>query len=188
MIIISFMIGYIDILQASEEARGVDFSMDTEIIITRFRRNPLRRFFCLLSDFLITHSAEATEMARTKTRSRTPSPKKRTKRSHEKDDEPFLSEQEPRLPSTDAVSSAPSPSTPVANKRVFSGGSYGHSSTETTPVKINQPEPLTQSLQNELIGTLISDIWLGGAKVAWTQNRKLKLGYRPFRPQNLGSI
>ena len=127
-------------------------------------------------------------MVRAKTRSRTPSPKKKPRLSEQNDDEPnLLKDTPPAVPIT-VASSTSLPSTPASNKRVFSGESYGHSSTETTPVKINHAEQLTQALQNTLIASLIYNVWLGGAKVMWAQNRRMYLDYRPYRSKQFNLI
>jgi hypothetical protein len=175
------MVGYNEILQASEEARGEDFSGLKKNVVRKFRSNPLGPFFCSLSDFLVTQSAEAIDMIRSKARSRSASPKKKAKIAAQvDDDEPYTPKQSPLpMPMTPDFFTPP-PSTPVGNKRVFSGESYGDSSTETTPAKIIHSEPLTQALQNNLIGTLIYHIWLGGAEITWAQNRQMYMDYRPY--------
>jgi hypothetical protein len=75
-------------------------------------------------------------------------------------------------------------STPT-NKRMFSGGSFSTSSTETTPVKISHPEAHTQALQNCLVETLMYRLWLGGAKIKWAEGRSMYLDYRPYIPTHL---
>lgn len=175
----TLMVGYYDIIQASEDARGEDFSVLKRHLVRKFRSNPLGPFFCTLSDFLVTHSAEALDMMRSKTRPRSASPKKRARIS--KQDDVDETSHNIELPSAIAIDpSTPSPSTPVGNKRVFSGGSYGHSSTETTPSKIIHSEPLTQALQNNLVETLIYHVWLGGVETPWAQNREMYMDYRPY--------
>jgi hypothetical protein len=77
-----------------------------------------------------------------------------------------------------------SPSTPPPNKRTFSGESYGQQSTETTPQKMKHAEPLTQALQNTLIGTLLTQVWFGVVKIPWARNRKMYLNYRPYLPDS----
>jgi hypothetical protein len=173
-------VGYINILRASEEARGEDFTVKKRLV-RKLLSNPLCPFFSSLSDFLVTHSAEAMELARSKARSGSVSPKKKAKVSNKKQDEDtILVEAMRRIAETSTLEPLNNPpSTPVGTKRVFSGESYGHSSTETTPAKIRHPEPLTQALQNSLIGALICQVWLGGAEISWAQNREMYLDYRP---------
>jgi hypothetical protein len=136
----------------------------------------------LLADFLITHSAEAIDIIRSKKHSTSSSPKKKAKVSKGDDVEESIPLSElspvPTAPARYPVDASSSPATP--KKRIFSNESYGSSSTETTPLKIIHPEPLTQSLQNSLIGILIYQVWLGGAKVQWARGRRMYLDYRPF--------
>jgi hypothetical protein len=172
------MIGYEHILRASEEARGLDFKVKKKVVRKLFS-NPLCPFFSSLSDFLITHSAEAIDMMRSKSGSA--SPKKKAKISNEQVDNTVLERALNLIPQSPVIDQTPFPQlTPVGNKRVFSGESYGHSSTETTPTKIKHSEPLTQALQNTLIGTLFQYVWLGGAEIAWARNREMYLDYRPY--------
>lgn len=174
-------VGYENILRASEEARGEDFTVKKRLV-RKLHSNPLWPFFNALADFLVTHSAEAIELNQSKARSGSVSPKKKAKISNErKDDAPILMEAVHRIPESSILDRINSPvPTPTGTKRVLSGESYGHSSTETTPSKIKHPEPLTQALQNSLIGTLIWQLWLGGAEISWAQNREMYLDYRPY--------
>jgi hypothetical protein len=174
-------VGYGNILRASDEARGEDFTVKKRLV-RKLHSNPLWPFFNSLSDFLVTHSAEAIELVQSKVRSRSASPQKKAKISNQKtDDGHILMEAMHRIPPSSILDpSDNSPSTPTGTKRVFSGESYGHSSTETTPSKIKHSEPLTQALQNSLIGTLIWQLWLGGAEISWAQNREMYLDYRPY--------
>jgi hypothetical protein len=171
------MIGYHTILKASEEARGHDFSESKRDTVDKFDSNPLSQFFLSLSDFLVMPSAEATDMIRTKAHSRSSSPRKKAKVSND-ETESYLSEESPPLPSIGPILSTPPPSSSSENKRVFSGESYGHISTETTPTKIVHPEPMTQSLQDELMKTLIHKIWRGEVQISWARNRKMYMDYR----------
>lgn len=174
------MVGYNKIIRASEDARGVDFSMGQQDLVRRFADNPLDDFFCTLGDFLVTPSAEAIDLNQAKMRSRTPSPKKKARTSKQNDkDESNIPEEIPNVSLVETPSFTSPPSTPASNKRVFSGESHGHSSTETTPNKINHLEPLTQALQNDLIRTIIKTVWSGGANIPWAQNRIMYLVYRP---------
>jgi hypothetical protein len=174
------IVGYNDILRASEEARGEDFSTSKKNLVRKFRSNPFLHFYTLLSTFFITQSAEAIDMVRSKARSHSTSPKKKAKVTEPIDDDKlFLLQQSPPRP-TDPNFPIPTQSTPVGNKRVLSGESYGHSSTETTPTKIVQAESLTQSLQNNLVEILINNIWLGQVDVLWARNREMYLDYRPY--------
>jgi len=151
------------------------------VLIRKFRFNPLGPFFSLLADFLITQSAEAIDLIRTKAQYTSSSPKKkaRVSRDDDIDDEQIL--ELPPLPAAPSHYPAIADvSTPTPKKRIFSNESYGSSSTETTPLKITHPEPLTQALQNSLIGILIYQVWFGGAKVQWVRRRRMYLDYRPF--------
>lgn len=151
-------------------------------MVRKFRFNLLGPFFSLLADFLVTHSAEAIDIIRNKTHSTSSSPKKRPRVSKSDDvEEPIPVYELPPVPaSPPRYPVNTSTSTPTPKKRIFSNESYGSSSTETTPLKIIHPEPLTQSLQNSLIGILIYQVWFGGAKVQWARGRRMYLDYRPF--------
>ena len=159
--------------------------------LANFEANILKPFFCLLSDFLVTSSAEAMEIARSKTRSRSSSPKKKARVSkpteEQECDSISVSEITPTLQSSQFDFTLDNtPATPVGNKRVFSNEStesYGLSSTETTPTKISHAESLTQSLQNALIGSLINEVWFGGPEIPWARGRKMYLDYRPYLPR-----
>ena len=175
---------YEDFLEASECARGIDFRSEKQKLVRTFRLNPLGPFFYILSDFLVTPSAEAIEMIRSKTRSQSSSPKTKARliKSKEDDEEETISVDDFPAPEQCApldLGSSNPPATPAGNKRVLSGESYGQVSTETTPTKINHAEPLSQVLQNTLITTVINQVWLGGASIPWAQNRKIYLDYRP---------
>lgn len=175
------MIGYHKILKASEEARGHDFSESKRDTVDKFDSNPLSQFFLSLSDFLVMPSAEATDMIRTKARSRSSSPRKKAKVSNpidEDETESYLFEESPPLPSIGPIISTPPSSCSPENKRVFSGESYGYISTDTTPTKIVHPETMTQSLQDELMKTLIHRIWRGEVQISWARNRKVYMDYR----------
>jgi hypothetical protein len=182
-------VGYNEIIRASEDARGVDFSRRQQEVTLRVRGNPLSSVFLSLKKFLVSSSAEAIDLSHAKTRSRTPSPKKRTKISNQAIDEEYISHEVP-LAQTITVPSSISPpmtprgtsppTTPLGKKRVSSGESYGFVSTETTPNKINHPESLIQALQNRLIETLIEHVWRGAVNVLWAQNRYMYLDYRPY--------
>jgi hypothetical protein len=181
------MIVYNEVIDASEAARGTDFNVEKKVLARKFRSNILKQFFYILSDFLVMSSADAIELARSKTRSRSTSPKKKVRVSTAAEEQEYDS-----IPISQTILTAQSsqinfaldnaPATPVGNKRVFSNESvvsYGFSSTETTPTKISHTESLTQSLQNALIGALISEVWLGGPEIPWAKGRKMCLDYRP---------
>jgi hypothetical protein len=184
------MIVYNEVMDASEAARGTDFNVEKKVLARKFRSNILKQFFYLLSDFLVMSSAEAMELARSKTRSRSSSPKKKARTSKAAGEQGYDS-----IPVSETIPTSQSsrlnfaldntPATPVGNKRVFSNEfteSYGFSSTETTPTKITHTESLTQSLQNALIGALIGEVWLGGPEIPWAKGRKMCLDYRPYLP------
>lgn len=187
-------LGYDVILEASEEGRGTDFSVGRKALVKFFRSNKLRTFYSLLSEFLITQSAEAKDLVREKARSRSSSPKKKARVTNktegtfdiymEQHDNTITEYELHRLPQSSHFDhkTGNAPSTPVGNNRVLSLESLGSSSTETTPTKINHPEPLTQNLQNVLIQTLINEVWLGGADVPWARGRRMYLDYRPYHP------
>jgi hypothetical protein len=174
---IELTIGYFEIMDASEELRDVDLlNVDKMDLVPKFRRNLLWPFFSSLQNIMVTRSDEAIRLHHTKASSRTPSPKKRAKTSEQNDDDLQLPLIQPMT-----VSSSPL-STPVGKKRVFSNESnesYGASSIETTPAKISQAEPHTESIQNALFQALIDHVWGGGARISWAENRKMNLGYRP---------
>jgi hypothetical protein len=175
-------------LNASEAARGTDFNVEKGVLARKFRGNVLKPFFCLLSNFLKTSSAEAMEIARSKTRSRSSSPQKKariSKPTEEHECESIsVSEITSILQSSEFDFTLDNiPSTPIGNKRVLSNEStesYGLASTETTPTKITQAEALTQSLQNSLIESLINEVWYGGPAISWARGRKMYLDYRPY--------
>lgn len=177
-------VGYHKILRASEEARGEDFSGSKKDIYRKFESNPLRHFYSSLSACFTTHSAESVDLVRSKTRTRSGSPSKKAKISRLTDDDSdsHFVQQSPPSPPVDLSYSSPSPATPIGNKRIFSGESYGHSSTETTPTKMVQAEAHIQSLQNTLVETLIGDIWMGEVDISWAQNRRMYMEYRPYIP------
>jgi hypothetical protein len=58
-----------------EEARGMEFAADKKQLVKKLRPNPLNRLFRLLAEFLVTPSAEATDLMRPKARSASSSPK-----------------------------------------------------------------------------------------------------------------
>src|SRR5947207_10550446 len=134
---------YKEVMDASEVARGTDFTVEKEVLARKFRSNILKSFFYILSDFLVTRSAQAMEMGRSGTRSRLSSPKRKARVSN------LTGEQEcESIPTNELTSISQSsqfnftsentPATPVGSKRVFSNeshGSYGPESTETTPIK-----------------------------------------------------
>jgi hypothetical protein len=155
------------------------YELDKRELSRRLRHNDLRPFFFSLADFLITPSAETVELRQAKGRSRPPSPTKKAKlNERNKHGEINLSHELPFQPPAMTYSSMVQ-STPQPKKRVFSGESYGSTSTETSPARINHLEPHTQALQNDLIKSLINDVW-GGASVLWAQNREMYLDYRPY--------
>jgi hypothetical protein len=81
--------------------------------------------------------------------------------------------------STQTPDSSSFPITPQ-NKRIPSDSSttsYGISSTETTPQKLDKPEQEVQSLQNIMVMTLLRAIWRGGIPVPWAMNRKMWIDY-----------
>ena len=161
--------------------------MEKKTLVRQFRLNPLGPVFYALSDFLVTPSAEAIEIARSKTSSRSSSPKKKARVSQTTagpHHESVTPHELIRIPQSSQLISPSKdlPSTPVGKKRVIStesNESYGKRSTETTPTKISHAESLTQALQNTLIATVINQVWLGGANIPWAQNRKMYLDYRP---------
>jgi hypothetical protein len=173
------MVGYFEILQSLDDAKDLDLRGSRKADLSlKLRKNPLGLFFLSLKDFLRTNSAEAIEMRHKKTRSRTPSPTKKAKL-FERDelDQDILLDAIPHAPLV--LPSSSISTTPNSKKRDFSGGSYGSSSTETSPARINHGEPRTQALQNNLIQSLIHHIW-SGVKVSWAQNREMYLDYQPY--------
>ena len=50
---------------------------------------------------------------------------------------------------------------------------------------MNHAEPLTQALQNALIGILLTQVWFGEVQIPWARNRKMYLDYRPYLPDSL---
>jgi hypothetical protein len=111
-----------------------------------------------------------------------PSPTKKSKISDSQDDDNELQFVLEIPPSQITTSSFIDTTTPV-KKRNFSGGSFGPQSTDTSPAKLTQAEQYTQNLQSTLITKLIDCIWRGEASVAWAENRKMYLEYRPYYPQ-----
>lgn len=179
--------GYFGILQSLKDAEDVNlYELDKRELSRRLRHNDLRPFFFSLADFLITQSAETVELRQAKGRSRTPSPTKKAKLTEGNElGEINLSDELPPEPPAIYISSKVQ-STPEPKKRVFSGESYGSTSTETSPARINHLEPHTQALQNDLIKSLINDVW-GGASVSWAQNREMYLDYRPYLNEEMQS-
>jgi hypothetical protein len=177
------MVGYIEIMRSLEDANDLDLQgTKLKALVPKLRYNLFGQFFLSLRDFLVTQSAEAIELRHTKGRSRTPSPKKRQKKSESDKLGDLALPEGPALASSVMVEPFGSPSTSDSKKRVFSNESYEGISTETSPARINHPEPRTQALQNELIKCLVRHIWNGGASVSWAQNREMTLEYRPYRP------
>lgn len=177
----ALMVGYLDIMRSLDDAKDLDLlGLDVFDLFPRLERNVLSRFFFSLKDFLVTSSAEAIDLRQTKARSRTPSPKKKSKQTQINDDDQlhFAEEMPNPQPTTSTFSDMSTP----RNKRVFSGESFGTSSTETTPAKIAEAEQRTQELQGNLISVLVTHIWRGGPRILWAQNRKMYLGYRPYSP------
>jgi hypothetical protein len=178
----SLMVGYFKIMRSLEEAREVDIpQMGKEDLVVRFEDNPLCEFFVLLRDFIVGPSAEAMELRQEKNRSRTPSPKKRSKLSNSQNDDNVNEIQFiPEIPPSQiSVSPFSNITTPV-KERNFSGESFGTDSTETSPAKLSQAEQYTQNLQSTLIAKLINCVWRGEATVHWAENRKMYLEYRPY--------
>src|SRR5947207_8943460 len=136
-LLVVLMAVYKDVIDASDAARGTDFSVKKKVLVRKFRSNILKSVYNVLSDFLVTSSAEALELARSKSRSRSSSPKKKAKVSKVAVEQEF---QNILADETSILHSSPSsfnaPGTPIGKKRVFSNESkesYGLSSTETTP-------------------------------------------------------
>jgi hypothetical protein len=182
------MVVYNRILEASEAARGTEFSVEKEDLVRRFLSNPLLPVFNLFADFFVGASAEALDLSRLKARSQSASPQKKAKVSNSQENADITPLDKDLLPMptpSEIVLEGSSPSTPPPNKRIFSGESYGQQSTETTPQKMKHAEPLTQALQNTLIGTLLTQVWFGAVKIPWAQNRKMHLDYRPYLPDPL---
>jgi hypothetical protein len=73
------MIVYERILNASEVARGTDFNEEKRVLARKFFGNIFKPVFCLFSDFLRTSSAEAIEIAQSKTQTRSSSVKKKAR-------------------------------------------------------------------------------------------------------------
>jgi hypothetical protein len=180
------MLGYLGLLEASGNFKEEDLAVEKEVLVENFLDNPLGQLFSLLSNFLIASSAEAIDLAKSKNRpsspQRTRSPKKKAKISKEKDNEIESIDIHPHAPQSPHLSHDSIPPSTPTNKRMFSGGSFSTSSTETTPVKISHPEAHTQALQNCLVETLMYRLWLGGAKIKWAEGRSMYLDYRPYIP------
>lgn len=180
------MVGYVEIMRSLEDAKDLDIrGLKKKDLVSRFRYNPLGPFFSSLKDFVVTSSAEAIDLRQTKARSRTPSPKKRSKICEPNDDDEIAFREILPLMQPMTTSSSTSPSTPISKKRIFSGEFFGTSSTDTNPARLNHAEPHTQALQNDLIKSLIYNIWNGGISVPWAQNRELILDYRPYSPKSI---
>jgi hypothetical protein len=178
----SLIVGYFKIMRSLEEAREVDFpQMKKEHLVVRFEDNPLCEFFVLLRDFMVGPSAEAMKLRQEKNRSRTPSPKKRSKLFNSENDDNEIQFIPEIPPSQISVSSFSDITTPV-KKRNISGGSFGIDSTETSPAKLSQAEQYTQNLQSTLIAKLINCVWHGEANIYWAENREMYLEYRPYCP------
>jgi hypothetical protein len=126
-------------------------------------------------------SAEAMGLRQEKNRSRTPSPKKRSKLSKSQNDDNDIQFIPEIPPSQISVSSFSDTTTPI-KKRNISGESFGTDSTETSPAKLSQAEQYTQNLQSTLIAKLINCVWHGEATVHWAENREMYLEYRPYSP------
>ena len=180
------MVGYENILNASGDIDEGDLKVDKKALVAKFLTNPLDDFFELLAKSLITRSAESIELIQSKTRDESStkmgSPKKKAKiaQSDDIEDVPSIDDL-PRTPSMPYVNpNTIHPATPVNKKRDFSDGSYGSSSTETTPLKLSHPEQHTQELQNCLMRKLIKHVWLGGAEISWAQGREMYLDYISF--------
>jgi hypothetical protein len=176
------MVVYNRILEASEAARETGFSVEKKDLVRKFLLNPLLPVFSLFADFYISTSAEALDLSRSETRLRSASPKKKAKvsNSHEYGEMTSPDDLSSIHTSPEIALEDSSPTTPPPNKRVFSGESYGQQSTETTLQKMNHAEPLTQALQNALIGILLTQVWFGEVQIPWARNRKMYLDYRPY--------
>jgi hypothetical protein len=194
---ILLIVGYLKIMRSLEDARPLDIpSIGKEDLVVALEDNPLCEFFVLLRDFMVGPSAEAMELRQEKNRSRTPSPKKRSKISDSQKSDSQYNDNEiqflPEIPSSQipssqiTVSSFIDTTTPV-KKRNISGGSFGPQSTDSSPAKLSQAEQYTQNLQSTLIAKLINCVWRGEATVAWAENRKMYLEYRPYS-QTIQSI
>jgi hypothetical protein len=192
----ALIVGYLRIMRSLEDARDIDIPRTgKKELVLRLEDNPLCEFFVLLRDFMVGPSAEAMELRQEKNRSRTPSPKKRSKLADSQNDDviQFFPELSPSQISVSSFSdtTAPLNDTPPFNdtttpvkKRNISGGSFGTESTETSPAKLSQAEQYTQNLQSTLIAKLINCVWRGEATVQWAENRKMYLEYRPYYPRN----
>jgi hypothetical protein len=179
------IVGYLKIMRSLEDARDIDIPrVGKKDLVVRLDENPLCEFFVLLRDFMVGPSAEAMELRQEKNRSRTPSPKKRSKISDSQKSDSQYNDNEiqflPEIPSSQiTISSFIDTTTPV-KKRNISGGSFGPQSTDSSPAKLSQAEQYTQNLQSTLIAKLINCVWRGEATVAWAENRKMYLEYRPY--------
>ena len=72
---------YKDVIDASDAARGTDFSVKKKVLVRKFRSNILKLVYNVLFDFLMTSSAEALKLTRFKSCSRSSSSKKKAKMS-----------------------------------------------------------------------------------------------------------
>lgn len=155
------MVVYNRILEASEAARGTDFSVEKEDLVRMFLSNPLLPVFNLFAHCFVSASAEALNLSRSKTRSQSASPQKKAKVSTSQENAdmtPLDDDSSPMPTPSEIVLDNSSPSTPPPNKRVFSGESYGQKSTETTPQRLKHAEPLTHARQNTLTATLLTQV------------------------------
>lgn len=184
----TLIIGYDNIMKASGDITREDLSVSRHALVPKFLLNPLGAVFESLAKFLVMPSAESIDLVRSKTsksRSGSPkktgSPRKKARLTKVDDTDEITLENLPSiLDPPIIIDSSTTPSTPPANKRDFSGESFGRSSTETTPTKINRPEPFTQDLQNCLSRELIRHLWIGGPRISWAENRTMYLDYLPY--------
>jgi hypothetical protein len=169
------MIGYVDIMKASEDARGKEFlSAESELLN---RRNPLGHFFYALSLF---HNPG---------RSRSVSPYKRVKLSHNTDEDaeinvPAIAEENM---SDISQSSFNPPSALTENKGTESLEPYCHSSVVPRPVRVVYEESLMRNLQNKFVDTVLTEIWGSLVPIPWAKNRQIYLEYRPYHPSEAQS-
>ena len=177
-------VGYTNIMNASGNTTKQDLSADRELLVSKYLSNPLGAVFELLANFLVMPSAESIDLTRSKSWDSSPrkggSPRKKAKVGDAEIDEMDILQSLGPNSEREHVVAIDSTFTPQGSKRNFSGQSFGASSTETTPSKINRSEPFTQQLENTLCRELIRHLWLGGPKILWAENRKMYLDYVPY--------
>lgn len=90
----------------------------------------------------------------------------------------------PIPPSTPPDSNQPLPETHESDarghKRKLSALSFDPLSTEATPAKLIQPEPIVQGLQNTFINNIVDKLWRGKVAIPWAKGRRMFLTYTEY--------